>query len=113
MQPLSSEEIHRAVHAALAEDVGSGDVTALATVPEQTRLNVVMRAREVLVAAGLPLAMAVFRELSPEVRIEELAKDGHHAKPGENLLRISGPARAILTAERVALNFAQRLSGIA
>jgi nicotinate-nucleotide pyrophosphorylase (carboxylating) len=113
MQSLKAEDIRRAVQTAIAEDIGSGDVTTLATVPENATVTVVMRAREVLVAAGLPLAEAAFRELSPNIKIEPLARDGHHAKPGENLLRISGNARAILTAERVALNFAQRLSGIA
>ena len=113
MQSLDPEEIRRAVQAALAEDIGSGDVTTLATVPEGATLNVVMRAREVLVAAGLPLAEAAFRELSPEIQIEPVAQDGKRAKPGDILLRISGSARAILTAERVALNFAQRLSGVA
>jgi nicotinate-nucleotide pyrophosphorylase (carboxylating) len=113
VQPLNAEEIRRAVQAALAEDIGSGDVTTLSTVPENAQVTVVMRAREVLVVAGLPLAEAAFRELSPEVKIDPLARDGQHAKPGENLLRISGSARAILSAERVVLNFVQRLSGIA
>src|SRR5580765_3717361 len=113
VQPLSPEEVRRAVQAALAEDIGSGDVTTLSTVPEDSQVTVVMRAREVLVAAGLPLAEAAFRELSPAIKIESLVGDGHHAKDGEILLRISGKARAILTAERVALNFVQRLSGIA
>jgi nicotinate-nucleotide pyrophosphorylase (carboxylating) len=113
MQSLNPEEVRRAVQVALAEDIGTGDVTTLATVPENARFTVVMRAREVLVAAGLPLAEAAFRELSPDIQIEQLTPDGYHAKPGENLLRISGNARAILSAERVALNFAQRLSGIA
>ena len=113
MQLLDTAEIRRAVQAALAEDIGSGDVTTLATVPESAQFTVVMQAREVLVTAGLPLAEAAFRELSPTIRIESLVHDGHRAKPGENLLRISGSARAILSAERVALNFVQRLSGIA
>ena len=113
MQSLDPDEIRRAVQVALAEDIGSGDVTTLSTVPEQAQATAVMRARDVLVAAGLPLAEAAFRELSPDVRIESLARDGHHAKPGETLLRISGNARAILSAERVALNYVQRLSGIA
>lgn len=113
MQPLDSNEIHRAVQLALAEDIGSGDVTTLATVPENAELRVVMRAREPLVTAGLPLAEAAFRELSPNIKIEPLVRDGHRANAGDRLLRISGQARAILTAERVALNFAQRLSGIA
>ena len=113
MQPLDPNEIHRVIQIALAEDIGDGDVTTLATVPENSKLTVVMRAREVLVVAGLALAEAAFRQLSPDIRIEQLTADGHHAKAGENLLRISGDARAILTAERVALNFVQRLSGIA
>jgi len=113
VQPLDPEDIHRAVQIALAEDVGSGDVTTLSTVPEHSPLTVAMRAREMLVVAGLPLAEAVFRELSPVVQIESLAHDGQQVRAGDPLLRISGEARAILTAERVALNFVQRLSGIA
>lgn len=113
MQSLDPEDIRRTVQAALAEDVGTGDVTTLATVPEDVRVTAVMRAREVMVAAGLPLAEATFRELAPDVQIESIARDGHRAKPGEILMRISGKARGILTAERVVLNFAQRLSGVA
>ncbi len=113
MQPLQSEDIRRAVQAALAEDVGSGDVTTLATVPEAARIRAVMRAREPLTLAGIALAETAFRELSTEVQIEPLAHDSQHLRDGEMLLRVSGPARAILTAERVALNFVQRLSGIA
>ena len=113
VQPLDAEEIRRAVQGALTEDIGNGDVTTLATVPENSTATAVMRAREVLVVAGLPVADAVFHELSATVKIEPLACDGQRAKEGENLLRISGDARAILSAERVALNFVQRLSGIA
>jgi nicotinate-nucleotide pyrophosphorylase (carboxylating) len=113
VQPLTPEEIRRAVQAALTEDIGPGDATTLATVPETSTFTVVMRAREVLVVAGLPLAEAAFRELSLSLQIQTLARDGQHVKAGENILRISGQARAILTAERVALNFVQRLSGIA
>jgi nicotinate-nucleotide pyrophosphorylase (carboxylating) len=113
MQSIDPEEIRRAVQAALAEDIGSGDVTTLATVPEDAQLNVVMRAREVLVVAGLPLAEEAFRQLSPELKIDLVMRDGQRAKPGDILMRVSGNARAILTAERVALNFTQRLSGVA
>lgn len=113
MQPLNPEDVRRAVQLALAEDVGSGDVTTLATVPETAQFSVAMRAREPLVVAGLALAEAAFRELSNELSIEFLAHDSQRVPEGETLLRISGPARAILTAERVALNFVQRLSGIA
>ena len=110
---LSAAEIRNAVQTALAEDIGNGDVTTLAIVPEIAVAKAVMRAREPLVVAGLDFAEATFRELSAAVKIERLAKDGQRVNGGDILLRISGPARAILSAERVALNFVQRLSGIA
>jgi nicotinate-nucleotide pyrophosphorylase (carboxylating) len=113
MDPLQAEEIRRAVRAALAEDIGDGDVTTLATVPEGARASAVLRARELLVVAGLDLAEAAFLELSADVRIERTAADGQRAAAGGTLARIAGPARALLGAERVALNFLQRLSGIA
>jgi hypothetical protein len=72
-----------------------------------------MRAREPLVPAGLALAEAAFRELSPALILDSPARDGHPVAAGDSLLHVSGPARAILSAERVALNFVQRLSGIA
>jgi nicotinate-nucleotide pyrophosphorylase (carboxylating) len=110
---LSAEEVRRAVQAALAEDLGSGDVTTLATVPDTATASAVMRAREPLVVAGIAFAETAFCELSPVVRIEHTIEDSDHSKEGEVLLKISGPARAILSAERVALNFVQRLSGVA
>ena len=110
---LSTAEIRRAVQAALAEDIGSGDATTLAIVPEAATAKAVLRAREPLTVAGLDFAEAAFRELSAAVKIKRLAKDGRRVKAGASLLKISGPARAILSAERVALNFVQRLSGIA
>jgi len=76
-------------------------------------LTVVMRTREPVVVAGLAFAEQAFRQLSPRIRVKRLARDGQKLKAGASLLRISGPARAILSAERVALNFVQRLSGVA
>lgn len=113
MEPLDAEEILRAVHLALTEDVGSGDVTTLATVPETARAKAIMRAREPLVVAGLGLAEAAFRELSPGLKFTRSAEDGESVAAAKALLAISGPARPILSAERVALNFVQRLSGVA
>jgi nicotinate-nucleotide pyrophosphorylase (carboxylating) len=113
MEPLSGDEIRQAVRLALAEDVGAGDVTTIATIPETTSAIAVMKAREPLVVAGLALAEAAFRELSPAVTVTLAAADGQALRGGEELLRVTGPARPILTAERVALNFVQRLSGIA
>lgn len=113
MEPLTTEEIRRAVQAALAEDIGSGDVTTLATVPENVISTAAMRARQPLVVAGLSFAETAFLELSAGIKIEKSVQDGRRAGASETLLKISGPSRAILSAERVALNFVQRLSGIA
>jgi nicotinate-nucleotide pyrophosphorylase (carboxylating) len=110
---LSTAEIRQAVQLALAEDLGNGDATTLAIVPEAAGAKAVMRAREPLVVAGIAFAEIAFVELSSSVKIERLVRDGQHVNAGEILLRVSGLARAILSAERVALNFVQRLSGIA
>ncbi|HEY3931366.1 MAG TPA: carboxylating nicotinate-nucleotide diphosphorylase [Verrucomicrobiae bacterium] len=110
---LSNKEIRAAVKNALAEDIGGGDATTLATVPANATAKAVMCAREPLVVAGLEFAEIAFRELSPKIKIEKLARNGQRIAAGKILLKISGPARAILSAERVALNFVQRLSGIA
>ncbi len=110
---LSPSEIRTAVKSALAEDIGRGDVTTLATVPKALAFRAVLRAREPLVVAGLEFAKAAFLHLSSSVRVEYLVHDGTHVGRGDRLLRLSGPARAILTAERVALNYVQHLSGIA
>jgi nicotinate-nucleotide pyrophosphorylase (carboxylating) len=72
-----------------------------------------MNAREPLVVAGLPFAKMAFQERSPKVKIDALVRDGARVQAGDRLLRISGPSRALLSAERVALNFVQRLSGVA
>ena len=110
---LTAAEIRTAVLAALAEDIGPGDVTTLATVPEQSQARASMRAREPLVVAGLAFAETAFRELSPDIQFSQARRDGQSLQAGETLLEIAGSARALLTAERVALNFLQRLSGVA
>lgn len=99
--------------AALAEDIGPGDATTLATVPDTAMASAVMRARETLVCAGLAFARESFEQLSSQVKVVPTAEDGQQIISGDNLMSISGPARALLSAERVALNFVQRLSGIA
>ncbi len=113
MRSLTNEEICGAVRLALAEDVGSGDVTTLATVPETAVARAVMKAREPLVAAGIAFAVAVFQELSSAVKLQQFETDGKKVEAGCKMLSVEGSARAILSAERVALNFAQRLSGVA
>jgi nicotinate-nucleotide pyrophosphorylase (carboxylating) len=110
---LNIQEIKSAVDRALAEDVGSGDVTTLATIPETATATALLRARQPLVLAGLGLAEQAFRTLDPAVQFERPARDGDPLPAGATALIIRGNARALLTAERVALNFVQRLSGIA
>ncbi len=110
---LTAAEIRHAVRAALAEDIGGGDATTLATVPANAKSVALMRAREPLTVAGIQFAELAFRELSAKIQIKELVRDGQRVKAGDTLLKISGSSRALLGAERVALNFVQRLSGVA
>lgn len=102
------------VAATLAEDLGEGgDITSAAVIPAEARFTGVMDSREAIVVAGLPVAEAFFRRLDPEVKIERLVADGDRAPAGADLLRLAGNGRALLTAERSALNIVQHLSGIA
>jgi nicotinate-nucleotide pyrophosphorylase (carboxylating) len=101
------------IRQALEEDVGPGDASSLAVLAAEDRGEGRLVARQDLVVAGLPVAEAVFLEVDPDMRIGRLREDGAAVKAGEALLNISGRARSILTAERTALNFLQRLCGIA
>jgi len=113
MQLTLEQTIKNVVRSALAEDVGSGDATSLATVPKKVQATARMVARESLVVCGVAVAEMVFRQVSRGLTVKQITSDGKKLKKGEPILVISGEARAILTAERVALNFVQRLSGIA
>lgn len=102
------------VTATLAEDMGEGgDITSAAVIPADARFAGVMDSRDAITVAGLEIAEAFFRRLDPEVVIERLVTDGDRVAPGSDLLRLTGNARAMLTAERSALNTVQHLSGIA
>jgi nicotinate-nucleotide pyrophosphorylase (carboxylating) len=102
------------VAATLVEDLGeSGDITSAAVIPADARFDGVMDSRDAVVVAGLPIAAAFFRTLDRSVEIELLVDEGAQVPAGSDLLRISGAARALLTAERSALNTVQHLSGIA
>jgi nicotinate-nucleotide pyrophosphorylase (carboxylating) len=102
------------VRRVLAEDLGkSGDVTSTATIDAEARFTAEMNSRQAIVVAGLEIAAAFFRALDPEVEIEQLAGDGDSVGVGRTLMRLSGKARAMLSAERSALNTLQHLSGIA
>ena len=108
-----SDEIEDLVRRALAEDVGSGDVTTAATVSPKASAVARIFARETLVCAGLPLAEKVFCALDPSMRVEIRHQEGSFVEYGTELVQLAGNARAILTSERTALNFLARLCGIA
>ncbi len=117
MSALSSTflppDMGETVRRALAEDIGTGDVTTLFTVPEETQAVARMIAKAEGVVAGLPVAVSALLHIDPALDVEMLVAEGERVEPGQTLLTISGSARSILTGERVALNFVQRLSGIA
>lgn len=112
--PLPDLLLESLVRAALLEDLGpSGDVTSDAVIPAGVQYDARINAREKGVVSGVQLAALAFRLVDPALRLEVLRPDGSAVAPGETVMRISGAARSILMAERVALNFAGRLSGIA
>jgi nicotinate-nucleotide pyrophosphorylase (carboxylating) len=112
--PLDREEVDRCVSAALAEDLGrDGDVTTRAVVPASRRARATLVAREPMVVAGLAVAEEVFRHIDASVVFTKLAEDGERVGPGAAVATAEGPARALLQGERTALNFLQRMSGIA
>ncbi|MEO6582445.1 MAG: carboxylating nicotinate-nucleotide diphosphorylase, partial [Sphingomicrobium sp.] len=107
-------DIDEFVHRVLAEDLGAGgDVTSAATIDADARFSASINCRETIIVAGLNIAAAFFRALDPRVTIEALVKDGDRAAAGTVLMRVAGNARAMLAAERSALNTLQHLSGIA
>jgi nicotinate-nucleotide pyrophosphorylase (carboxylating) len=113
MDEFGAERLEWAVAAALEEDVGTGDVTTLATVPADRAGRAAVVAREPMIVAGLAVAETVWRRVSPLLTIDTTGADGALASAGDVLMRVSGPVAAMLTGERVALNFMQRLSGVA
>ncbi len=106
--------VEDAVRAALKEDLGrAGDITSDATIPPDATATAVLATRENGVLCGMPLAMAAFTAIDPQLQFDALVRDGDHIEAGQVVGRIVGNARAILAAERVALNFLMRMSGIA
>lgn len=98
---------------ALAEDIGPGDVTSLYFIPEDRQARAFVAVRQKGAISGVDLAARVFSKVDPELEVEILVPDGSRVSEGALLIRIEGKARSILTAERTALNFLQRLSGVA
>ncbi len=110
---LKQIKLKKIVEYCLIEDIGTGDLTTVATVPPDAVSTGYVVAREEGVVAGLPLAREVFKQLDPAIAFQAMVREGERVPRGRLLAEISGSARAILTGERLALNFLQRLSGIA
>jgi len=116
---LPGFDLAKFIRETLAEDLGEGlpgggrDVTSESVIPAGARFTGVMDSRDAIIVAGLPLAETFFRHLDPDCAIEPLVRDGDAVAAGTDLMRIKGRARALLTAERSALNIVQHLSGIA
>ncbi|MDP8975902.1 MAG: carboxylating nicotinate-nucleotide diphosphorylase [Actinomycetota bacterium] len=110
---LDAAAVARVVHEALAEDVGSGDLTTNALFPPHARARARLLLEEPGVVCGLPVAEAVFRALDPDVRFEAVVDEGDHLRRADQVAVVDGSARAVLSAERTALNLLGRLSGVA
>jgi nicotinate-nucleotide pyrophosphorylase (carboxylating) len=111
--PYSQAELHAIVKSALDEDGAFNDMTTIATVVSDRHARGRLVARGSGVICGIPLALEAFRTLDPKVTMRVDCEDGARVQPGDSVLYLSGHARALLTAERIALNFMQRLSGVA
>ncbi|KAA9333077.1 carboxylating nicotinate-nucleotide diphosphorylase [Hymenobacter busanensis] len=110
---LRPEALHAFIQSALAEDVGDGDHSSLAGVPAAARKQARLLVKDEGVLAGVELALLIFREVDPTLQVQVLLPDGSRVKHGDVALTVEGPARSILTAERLVLNCMQRMSGIA
>ncbi|MBT5925663.1 MAG: nicotinate-nucleotide diphosphorylase (carboxylating), partial [Verrucomicrobia bacterium] len=113
LMQISDQEILRAVQRALEEDVGSGDATTASIIPSDAIAVAEMRARVGLTLCGLDFARITFEQVDEDLEIKVIHPDGKRVEASDCFLRIQGHAAAILTAERTALNFIQRLSGVA
>lgn len=113
MDFLKKEEILKIVDNALNEDIGDGDHTSLATVPEKAKGKAQLIVKEDGILAGVELAEIIFHRLDPSLSLEILIRDGEAVKKGQIVLHVTGSSRSILSAERLVLNFMQRMSGIA
>lgn len=111
--PLDMAEVNTFIDIAFAEDIGSGDITAETVIPENATLAATMNAREDMVLAGLPLLPPIVKRLDPDANIIATMVDGAQLKAGDKIATINASARALLSAERTALNIMQHMSGIA
>jgi nicotinate-nucleotide pyrophosphorylase (carboxylating) len=110
---LTAEALSSFIRAALAEDIGDGDHSSLAAIPAEARNRAKLLVKGEGVLAGVELAHLIFQEVDTSLRVEQVLADGAHVKYGDIAFTVEGPARSILTAERLVLNCMQRMSGIA
>lgn len=110
---MDKEILHNIIAAALAEDLGDGDHTSLATIPAGTQGKARLLVKDTGILAGVELALEVFAMVDPELKVEVFIHDGAEVKPKDVVLEVTGSTQSILRAERVVLNFMQRMSGIA
>ena len=110
---LDTELLHSFISNALAEDVGDGDHTSLATIPRGTQGKAKLLVKDEGVIAGVELALLIFKEVDPQLKVDVLIQDGADVKPKDIVLWVEGDAQSILKAERLVLNCMQRMSGIA
>ena len=113
VQGLPVQQVRNIVSRAFVEDLGKGDVTTTLTVPESAKARGIFYSKQPLVVAGFPVAEEVFRMLQPDYRWDAVISDGMEVPAGQPLARVEGRAATLLSGERVALNFLQRLSGVA
>lgn len=113
LEPLDLQEIDQLIEMAIREDIGGGDVTTDSLVPEWQAARGEIMAKETGIVAGLTVANMVYQRINQKVSFRPRVEEGARVLPGRVLAEVSGPARSILSGERVALNFIQRLSGIA
>lgn len=110
---ITRDEIQPLIEVALAEDIGDGDITSLWTVPEEKTATADFVAKATGVVAGLEVVSWVFDTVDPDTKVDTKVADGEGTRPGDVIATVTGPARALLTGERTALNFLQRMSGVA
>ncbi len=110
---VTPEALRDLIRIALSEDIGSGDITTEATIPVDANARARMVAKDNGVVAGIEVAVAVFHQINPALEIQVYIQDGTNVRPGDVVMEVSGHARSLLSAERVALNIVQRMSGIA
>lgn len=110
---ITEKSLDQFIENALAEDIGDGDHSSLASIPENAESSAYLLMKDSGIIAGVELAEIIFKKLSPSIKVEALVKDGDVVKKGDIIMRIHGSSRAILSGERLMLNCMQRMSGIA